>query len=341
MDWEFVLVGLLTGLLVGMTGMGGGSLMTPILVFLFGIPPATAIGTDIAHGAAFKTVGAVQHRRMGNVRARLAGWMLIGSAPMSLLGVWVGVQLTERYGDDVKSVMGHSAFLRMMLAVTLLVGVRAAFLYWAVLSPKYWYRAIGPDARVGLLGIINPIVIVAGLFLLVPIINRFSTFKMLTYGALLAALSFFPMAVPWYWLSNDPTVAYYAMSAIAMLAFSVGEIMFSPRLTHYIVAIAPVGQEGVYSSFSAMPWFIGKTIAGFFSGILLTKWCPEKVNIGGIAKPLHDAIANRDLSYTHSPEMMWLILGIAAIIGPLVMIPLKGWFTKGMRHRVDEHNSGH
>lgn len=107
MDWKFTVVGLLTGLLVGMTGMGGGSLMTPILVFLFGIPPSTAIGTDIAHGAAFKSVSAVQHRRMGNVRARLAGWMLIGSAPMSLLGVWVNVQLTERYGDDVKSVLGQ------------------------------------------------------------------------------------------------------------------------------------------------------------------------------------------------------------------------------------------
>jgi uncharacterized membrane protein YfcA len=107
MDWKFAVVGLLTGLLVGMTGMGGGSLMTPILVFLFGIPPATAIGTDIAHGAAFKTVGAVQHRRMGNVRARLAGWMLIGSAPASLLGVWVNVELTERYGDDVESVLGQ------------------------------------------------------------------------------------------------------------------------------------------------------------------------------------------------------------------------------------------
>jgi uncharacterized protein len=106
MDWEFVLAGLFTGLLVGMTGMGGGSLMTPILVFLFGVPPTTAIGTDIAHGAAFKSVSAVQHRRMGNVRARLAGWMLIGSAPMSVLGVWVGVQLTERYGDDIESAMG-------------------------------------------------------------------------------------------------------------------------------------------------------------------------------------------------------------------------------------------
>jgi hypothetical protein len=106
-DWKFTVIGLLTGLLVGMTGMGGGSLMTPILVFLFGVPPATAIGTDIAHGAAFKTVGAVQHRRMGNVRARLAGWMLIGSVPASLAGVWLSVQLVERYGDDVESVLGQ------------------------------------------------------------------------------------------------------------------------------------------------------------------------------------------------------------------------------------------
>ena len=87
--------------------MGGGSLMTPLLVFLFGVPPTTAIGTDIAHGAAFKTVSAVQHRRMGNVRARLAGWMLIGSAPLSLVGVWSAVQITNRYGDDVESVMGQ------------------------------------------------------------------------------------------------------------------------------------------------------------------------------------------------------------------------------------------
>src|SRR6266581_8926494 len=107
MGWEFVLAGLLTGLLVGMTGMGGRRLMTPILVFLFGIPPATAIGTDIAHGAVFKTVGAVQHRRMGNVRARLAGWMLVGSIPTSLVGVWLAARLTQRHGDNVKDLMGQ------------------------------------------------------------------------------------------------------------------------------------------------------------------------------------------------------------------------------------------
>jgi uncharacterized membrane protein YfcA len=115
-DWKLTVAGLFTGLLVGMTGMGGGSLMTPILVFLFGIPPSTAIGTDIAHGAVFKTVGAVQHRRMGNVRARLAGWMLIGSIPASLAGVWLNEYLTDRYGDEAESVLGH------VLGVALLFG---------------------------------------------------------------------------------------------------------------------------------------------------------------------------------------------------------------------------
>lgn len=121
MTWEFTLVGLLTGILVGTTGMGGGSLMTPILVFLFGIPPTTAIGTDIAHGAAFKTVGAVQHRRMGNVRARLAGWMFLGSAPTSLLGVWAATKLAARYGDGVESVMGQ------VLGAALLLGAAGLF----------------------------------------------------------------------------------------------------------------------------------------------------------------------------------------------------------------------
>src|SRR5262249_2590056 len=90
-----------------MTGMGGGSLMTPILVILLGVSPATAVGTDIAHGAIFKTVGAFQHRRMGNVRAQLAGWMFLGSAPMSLLGVWLANWLQDTYGDGVESTMGR------------------------------------------------------------------------------------------------------------------------------------------------------------------------------------------------------------------------------------------
>ena len=70
-----------------MTGMGGGSLMTPMLILLFGFDPKVAVGTDILHGAIFKSFGAVRHRLLGNVHARLALWMLVGSAPLSLVGV--------------------------------------------------------------------------------------------------------------------------------------------------------------------------------------------------------------------------------------------------------------
>ena len=93
------LAGFLIGVLVGMTGMGGGSLMTPMLVFLFGFKPTVAIGTDILHGAIFKSFGAVRHRQLGTVHLRLTAWMLVGSAPASLGGVALSAWLEHRYGD--------------------------------------------------------------------------------------------------------------------------------------------------------------------------------------------------------------------------------------------------
>jgi uncharacterized membrane protein YfcA len=86
--WQFTLTGFLIGAIVGLTGMGGGSLMTPILVILFGFKPTYAVGTDIVHGAIFKSFGAVRHRRLGTVHARLTAWMFLGSGPLSLLGVY-------------------------------------------------------------------------------------------------------------------------------------------------------------------------------------------------------------------------------------------------------------
>src|SRR4051794_4043779 len=108
MTWQFTLTGLLIGGLVGLTGMGGGSLLTPILVILFGFKPTYAVGTDILHGAIFKSFGAVRHRRLGTVHARLTFWMFIGSGPMSLLGVWVSHLIVNRYGDSADTVMGYA-----------------------------------------------------------------------------------------------------------------------------------------------------------------------------------------------------------------------------------------
>jgi uncharacterized protein len=110
--WQFSLAGLLVGVLVGLTGMGGGSLMTPILIILFGFDAKVAVGTDILHGAIFKSFGAVRCRQLGTVHARLALWMFLGSGPMSLAGVAVasglgdGAQKAESYAVGAALVLG-------------------------------------------------------------------------------------------------------------------------------------------------------------------------------------------------------------------------------------------
>jgi uncharacterized protein len=106
--WQFTLTGLLIGSIVGLTGMGGGSLMTPILVIVFGFKPTYAVGTDIVHGAIFKSFGAVRHRRLGTVHARLTAWLFLGSGPLSLLGVWCGHLIETHYGADAQDIMAYA-----------------------------------------------------------------------------------------------------------------------------------------------------------------------------------------------------------------------------------------
>src|ERR671916_1739120 len=88
MDPALILFGLGVGVLVGMTGIGGGSLMTPMLILVFGVQPVTAIGTDLAYAAVTKTVGGWKHLRQKTVDIRLSSWMAIGSVPAAIGGVW-------------------------------------------------------------------------------------------------------------------------------------------------------------------------------------------------------------------------------------------------------------
>jgi uncharacterized protein len=97
-DPLLVLFGFGVGILVGTTGMGGGSLMTPLLILLFGIKPVLAVGTDLAYAAITKTAGGLLHWRRGTVQKDLALWLALGSCP----GAVAGVILLDRLGlDDV------------------------------------------------------------------------------------------------------------------------------------------------------------------------------------------------------------------------------------------------
>ncbi len=107
MTWQFTLTGLGLGLIVGLTGVGGGSLMTPILIIVFGFKPTYAVGTDIFHGAIFKAFGAVRHRRLGTVHGHLTLWLFAGSGPLAIAGVAVGYVMRNQIGD-AQTILGYA-----------------------------------------------------------------------------------------------------------------------------------------------------------------------------------------------------------------------------------------
>ncbi len=90
MDFQigFIVAGLVVGFIVGMTGVGGGSLMTPILLW-FGIPPTTAVGTDLLYAAFTKMGGVFVHHKKNNINWTITGWLSLGSVPAALMTLWI------------------------------------------------------------------------------------------------------------------------------------------------------------------------------------------------------------------------------------------------------------
>src|SRR5436309_15498385 len=87
MDPYVAVAGLIVGVVVGMTGMGGGALMTPILVLLFKVEPLTAVSSDLVAALIMKPVGAGVHMRRGTVNWALVKWLMMGSVPSAFVGV--------------------------------------------------------------------------------------------------------------------------------------------------------------------------------------------------------------------------------------------------------------
>ena len=118
MDFALVAFGLGVGILVGMTGIGGGSLMTPMLILVFGVTPVTAIGSDLAYAAVTKTVGGYKHWKQRTVDFTLSSWMAIGSVPAAILGVYVLTLLEDWLGRDFED-----AVIILLAGALLLTGI--------------------------------------------------------------------------------------------------------------------------------------------------------------------------------------------------------------------------
>jgi uncharacterized membrane protein YfcA len=113
MDLTLAVAGLGVGIVVGLTGMGGGALMTPILVLVFGVPPIAAVSSDLAASAVMKPFGGWVHATRGTVNWRLVGWLCAGSIPSAFLGVL----LLRLLGDDAAVQHG----IKVALGVALLL----------------------------------------------------------------------------------------------------------------------------------------------------------------------------------------------------------------------------
>jgi uncharacterized protein len=116
-DFALVAFGLGVGILVGMTGIGGGSLMTPMLILVFGVTPVTAIGTDLAYAAVTKTVGGYKHLKQKTVDLTLSKWMAFGSVPAAIGGVYVLTLLEDWLGQDFED-----AVIAILAGALLLTG---------------------------------------------------------------------------------------------------------------------------------------------------------------------------------------------------------------------------
>jgi uncharacterized membrane protein YfcA len=127
MDPAIVFFGFGVGFLVGLTGMGGGSLMTPLLILVFGIKPVTAIGTDIFYAAVTKTAGGWRHLRLKTVNIPLTWWMALGSVPSAIAGVWALDLLKRELGDDLDETV-FAILASCLLVVGAITLLRSLFL---------------------------------------------------------------------------------------------------------------------------------------------------------------------------------------------------------------------
>jgi hypothetical protein len=123
-DPYIVLGSAIVGLLVGMTGAGGGALMTPMLILLFGVQPSAAISSDLVAAVVMRPIGAGVHLRRRTVNLRLVGWMVLGSVPMAFVGAYI------------LHVMGNSKAaqqnIEVALGIALLVGATAMVLRYVL-----------------------------------------------------------------------------------------------------------------------------------------------------------------------------------------------------------------
>lgn len=217
----------------------------------------------------------------------------------------------------------QSSFYKFLAFLSLAALVRLVMFHMYYTYPKFGIRELGAGAPVGRLWGINSIIII----FLVPIVGaltqRVAAYRMVMIGSTIAAASVYVMTLPTAWFAGaaGSTIAeslaswylgvagnlhpYYVMITLFVTIFSVGEAFYSPRLYEYAAAVAPKGQEASYMSISYLPFFVAKLCVGMFSGVLLSRYCPE-------TGPRNSA-------------MLWLVIALTTTLAPIGLVIFRRW----------------
>lgn len=149
MEAGYIIAGLAVGFIVGLTGVGGGSLMTPILLW-FGINPATAVGTDLLYAAITKAGGVVVHHKQRNIDWKVTGWLAAGSVPAALVTV-LALHVVKPDVGTLNAVIKHSLGFALILTALAII-FKKSLLSFAQRHAGDWLDM--PPRRLNLLTVI-------------------------------------------------------------------------------------------------------------------------------------------------------------------------------------------
>jgi uncharacterized protein len=253
-DWWITLGGLFTGVVVGLTGMGGAAIVTPMLIFVFGVPPAVTVSTDVVSAAAMKPIGAGVHLARRTPHMRIVFWLCIGSVPGVLIGTLIFAKIT--------TISNGADLLKFLVGIALLVSVAVSVLRLRL----KWFKTKLALGQVYLSNRFRVLLAVAGFIvgILVGITSVGS-------GTLIAAslILMFPSMLPSRLVGTDLVQAVPMLIVGAVAHWGLGEIDWT------IAASLLIGQiPGI---------FVGARISSHYNGQALRMLMLVLVGLSGLA----------------------------------------------------------
>ncbi|WP_117212962.1 sulfite exporter TauE/SafE family protein [Allorhizocola rhizosphaerae] len=256
MDWALAAAGFGVGTIVGLTGMGGGALMTPILVLFFGVPPLAAVSSDLVASAIMKPVGSAVHIKRGRVDWRLVGWLCVGSVPAAFSGVLLSKALGN--GVGVQEVVRIALGVALLLAVAGLVGRALVRMRSGVEEGGFQQVQARPVATI-VVGVVGGVVV-----------------GMTSVGSgsliIVALLALYPMLRP-----NDLVGTDLVQAVPLVGAAAIGHVLFGDFQMHLTTSLLLGSIPGV---------FLGAQISSRAPGGLI-RWALAIVLLASALKLLH------------------------------------------------------